>query len=125
MPRLKGHGKGPSDRINIRLDGPVGAFYRSKANEHGLRVSDYLRGLLTQGVITENVQEIEQRLRALIGEIAAAGDRAGGGAIPDALLLSVLTSEALLSKIVEQRDTQELYAAQEVAKARLLRIKGG
>lgn len=125
MPRRKGTGKGPSDRINIRLDKEVSDFYRAKANEHGVSVSNYLRDLLQQGVIAENVHEIEQRLKRLIAEINAGGGAGGDAAIPDDVLLSIFTSEALLAAIVEARDTQQLYDAQDKAKARLKRLKGG
>ena len=124
MPALKGNGKGPSERINIRLDEETMHFYKVKAHQHGVSVSDYLRQLLVQGVISENVHEIEQRLRSLIAEINTGGHGGDNLAIPDELLLSMFTSEALLTAIVEARDVQQLYEAQDKAKARLARLKG-
>lgn len=125
MPRLKGTGKGPTERFNIRLDEETAAFYRTKANEHGVSLSEFLRQTLVQGVIAENVQDIEERLRQLLSEIRADKKSAGGADIPDDLLLSVFTSENMLASIVEARDIQKLYEAQDKAKAKLKRLKGG
>lgn len=124
MPRAKGTGKGPSERFNIRLDGDTAGFYRTKANEHGISISEYLRQTLVQGVIAENVHEIEQRLKRVVDEIRASGNAGGQVAIPDELLLSVFTAEAMLAAIVEAKDTQSLYEAQDKAKAKLKRMKG-
>jgi len=124
MPRTKGTGKGPSERFNIRLDGGTAGFYRTKANEHGISISEYLRQTLVQGVIAENVQEIEQRLKRVVDEFRASWNAGGQVAIPDELLLSVFTAEAMLTAIVEAKDTQTLYEAQDKAKAKLKRMKG-
>ncbi len=123
MPRLKGTGRGPSERMNIRLDEETAGFYRSKANEHGISVSEFLRQMLVQGVIAENVQEIEERLRGAVAEIRSAQAPASGAQLPEELLLSLFTSEALLTAIVEARDPRQLYEAQDRAKARLQRYR--
>lgn len=125
MPRAKGTGKGPTDRFNIRLDENTARFYRTKANEHGISVSEFLRQTLVQGVIAENVQDIEHRLRRLLDEVVAGGQIGGKAEIPDELLLSVFTSENMLAAIVEAKDVQQLYEAQNKAKAKLKRLKGG
>lgn len=122
MPRLKGTGRGPSERMNIRLDEETAGFYRSKANEHGITVSEFLRQMLVQGVIAENVHEIEERLRAAVAEIRNSGT-AARAALPEELLLAIFTSEALLTAIVEARDPRQLYEAQDRAKARLQRYR--
>lgn len=124
MPRLKGTGKGPADRFNIRLDEATAGFYRTKANEHGISISEYLRQMLVQGVIAENVHEIELRLRRVVDEIRVNEQAGRQQQIPDDLLLSVFTSESMLASIVEARDVQKLYEAQDKAKARLKRLKG-
>ena len=118
MPRIRGIGKGVTERINIRLDPEVTSFYRRKANEHGVSISEYLRQTLVQGIITENVQEIEERLLKVADGLKRSTnqDRAS---MPDELLLSIFTTEALLSAIVESRDTQQLYEAQNTARRRL------
>lgn len=125
MPRPKGTGKGPTDRFNIRLDEDTASFYRTKANEHGISISEYLRQMLVQGVIAENVNEIELRFRRVIDEIRVDGKPGGKEQITDDLLLSVFTSESMLASIVEARDVQKLYEAQDNAKAKLRRLKGG
>lgn len=118
MPRLKGTGKGQTERFNIRLDESAAHFYRTKANEHGVSISEYLRQTLVQGVIAENVHEIEQRLRRLIDSAHATST-----SLPDEVLLSILMSEYMLTAIVQSRDTQQLYEAQDKAKAKLAQIK--
>lgn len=124
MPRLKGTGKGPSERFNIRLDEDTARFYRTKANEHGISISEYLRQTLVQGVIAENVQDIENRLRNVLEEIRSGSQAAGRADIPDEMLLSVFSSEFMLAAIVEARDVQALYTAQDKAKAKLKKMKG-
>lgn len=125
MPRQPGTGKGETERFNIRLDKDTARFYRTKANEHGVSMSDYLRNTLVQGVIAENVHEIEDRLRALIAQIKAGGSGSADATMSDEVLLAIFTSEAMLTAIVEARDTQALYDAQDKAKARLKRLRGG
>lgn len=124
MPGLQGKGKGASERINIRLDRETMHFYRVRAHQHGVSVSEYLRQTLVQGVIAENVQEIEERLRRVVAEINAAGAAGSTVQVPDDLLLAVFASEAMLAAIVEARDVQALYDAQERARAKLKRLKG-
>ena len=125
MPKSHSSSKGPTRPITIRLEHDVEQFYRRKANEHGVSMAEYLRQTLVQGVIAENVFEIEQRLRRLIAEIHAGGQTGDRTGISDELLLSAFTSEHLLTAIVEARDIQKLYEAQDAAKARLAELKGG
>ena len=125
MPRAKGTGKGQTERFNIRLDGDTASFYRTKANEHGISISEYFRQTLVQGVIAENVQDIEQRMRRLLDETRTFRQAEGKVDIPDELLLSVFTAEYMLAAIVEAKDVQKLYDAQDKAKAKIKRMKGG
>lgn len=104
MPRAKGTGKGTTERFNIRLDEDTAGFYRTKENEHGISISEFLRQTLVQGVIAENVQDIEHRLRRPLDEIRAGGQGGGKAEIPDELWLSVFTAEYILVAIVEARD---------------------
>ncbi len=124
MPRTKGTGKGETERFNIRLDEDTARFYRTKANEHGVSISEYFRQTLVQGVISENVQDIEYRMRRLIDEIRTYSQTDCNVDIPDELLLSVFTSEYMLAAIVESKDIQKLYEAQDKAKDMLKRVKG-
>jgi hypothetical protein len=123
MAKTKGTGKGPSGVVGIRLPEEEKAFYQRKANESGLSLSAYLSQLLVKGVISENVMDIEDRLRSLIHEIALQSPVGGSGRLPDNALLSLFTCENLLTAIVEARDPQQLYAARDKAKAKLKRDK--
>lgn len=125
MPKTHFSSKGPTRPITIRLEHDVEQFYRRKANEHGVSMAEYLRQTLVQGVIAENVFDIEQRMRRLLDEIHAGGQTGDRAGIPDELLLSVFMSEYLLTAIIEARDIQKLYEAQDAAKARLAELKGG
>lgn len=120
MPRIKGTGKGASDVITLRLEPEVKAFYRTKANEHGIALSEYLRQLLTAGLISENVQTIEARLGAILDRVSQAG---GSGSLPDSVVKSILLAEELLTKIVNDNDPQSLYAAQERVQERLAALR--
>lgn len=124
MPRLKGSGPGPSKPIPIRLGNDELAFYKRKANEAGRPLATYLALLLKEGVIAESAAEIEARLREVLADIGSGQSQANGVALPEQLILSVFTSEALLASIVEQRDPKALYAAQDAAKRKLGAMKG-
>lgn len=122
MARLKGSGKGITERFNIRLDEDTAAFYRSKANENGISSSEYLRQLLMHGVIADNVREIELRLQQTAETIQSNLD-SQKRELPDEVILSIFTCEALLTAIVEARDVQQLYEAQNKAKSRLDKLR--
>jgi hypothetical protein len=123
MPRQKGTGKGATERFNIRLDPAEASFYRTKANEHGISMSEFLRRTLVQGIIAENVQDIETRMRSVLSEVNPTKETVTQGPIPTHVIQSIFTSEALLTAIVEARDIQQLYQAQDKAKARLEKLK--
>jgi hypothetical protein len=123
MPRPKGTGKGSTKPISIRLPPDEEAFYRRKANEHGVSLSAFLAKMLVAGVVAENIQDVEERMRLLIDSITKQPGRERG-AISDDLALSIITCEALLTSIVEAQDTQVLYSAQEAARARMKKLRG-
>lgn len=123
MPRPKGTGKGLNKPITIRLPPEEEVFYRRKANEHGVSLSAYLSKMLVAGVAAENVQDVEARLRSVIASIPASLQGGGIQALPENVRLSIYTSEYMLTAIVEARNPQELYAAQDKAKARIAKEK--
>lgn len=123
MPRPRGFGKGETGRTNIRLDPDTLDFYKRRANEHGVSLSEYLRQLLTQGVTNETVSSIEARLHQAGDEIAAKISRTQAAhSMPIFLQRALLETHAMLTKIVEAQDIQALYDAQEIAKAKLARL---
>ena len=123
MPRPRGFGKGETARANVRLDPDTLAFYKTRANEHGISLSEYLRQLLTQGVTTETVSSIEARLNEVGNEIAAKVSHVQAAhSMPILLQRALLETHAMLTKIVEAQDIQALYDAQEIAKAKLARL---
>lgn len=121
MARPKGSGKGLSKPVSIRLPAEEEAFYRSQANKHGMSLSAFLTRTLLMGVVAENVQDVEQRLKAVVASISDTRPASSAAALPEDVLLSIYTSEYLLTAIVEARDVQQLYAAQDKARARLKR----
>jgi plasmid stability protein len=125
MPRPRGFGKGETASASVRLDPDTLAFYKTRANEHGVSLSEYLRQLLTQGVITETVASIEARLNQVGSEIAAKVSHAQAAhSMPILLQRALLETHAMLMKIIEAQDIQALYDAQEIAKAKLARLHG-
>ncbi len=124
MRRNQRTAKGETERFNIRLEKDTAYFYRKRAHEHGISVSEFLRHTLVQGVIAETVQEIELCLSRKVEEIRAAHQSSHACAIPENVLLAIYTSEALLAAIVESRNPQQLYEAQNRATLKLKRMKG-
>jgi hypothetical protein len=118
-----GQGKGETDRFNIRLDKGTAAFYRRRAKEAGMTVSDLLRKTLHEGVVAENVQDVEDRIKALITSIPSSVT-SGAEGVTEEIALSIITSEALLSAIVEAQDPQALYRAQDAARVKLRKLRG-
>lgn len=80
--------------------------------------------MIVQGMIAETALDVEQRMRTLIGEMQVNAGGGGSAKLPENALLSIYTSEQLLTKIVEARNVQDLYEAQDKAKARIKREKG-
>lgn len=123
MPRPRGFGKGETARANVRLDPDTLAFYKARANESGVSLSEYLRQTLTQGVITENVTAIEARLRVAGDEMLDKLSQAQGArSMPILLQRALLETHAMLSKVVEAQDIQALYDAQKIAEAKLAKL---
>jgi len=123
MPRPRGFGKGETGRANIRLDPDTLDFYKRRANEQGVSLSEYLRQLLTHGVTCETVSSIEAKLGQAGDEIAAKVSGAqAAGSMPILLQRALLETHAMLTKIVEAQDIQSVYDSQEIAKAKLARL---
>lgn len=125
MPKSKGSGKGLNKPITIRLPPEEEMFYRRKANENGMSLSAYLAKMLVAGVSAENVQDVEIRLRSVIASIPASLQGGGLQPLPENVRMSIYTSEYMLSAIVEARSPSDLYAAQDKAKARITKERGG
>lgn len=110
-------------RFNIRLDEETANFYRLRAQHHRMNISEYLRRLLIHGVITENVHEIETRLRSLITEAGLNHGSSSQGGLTDEERFSLYFCEEVLSKIVEDKSVQRLYEVRDNVKKRLCRMK--
>lgn len=124
MPRAAGTGKGRNQPITIRLPPDEFAWYKTQANIHGVPMNAHLTKLLVDGAVAGKVQEFEERMQRLIAQIPDSV-ASKGAALPDAFLLSLLTCEAILSEIAQAQDQRVLYKAQDAAKQRLAKLKGG
>ncbi|WP_186159543.1 plasmid mobilization protein [Burkholderia gladioli] len=129
MPRLKTPGKGASKPISFKLDPESERFYRRKAQESGLSLSDYIRKQLAQGVITENVSLIEQRLKGLIDLLAGQASAAGGPGnsrtmLPAEIVRATFFSQEVLKAIASNHNKQTYYAAQEAAEEETKKLLG-
>lgn len=122
MPRPRGTGKGESARITLRFEPAELAYFGKRAQAAGVSTSAFIRHRLVEGMVAENAADIEARLVALMNKIPGASD---GRTAPlsDEMMLSILTSEALLATVVQAQDVQALYTAQDAAKAKLKRMK--
>lgn len=123
MPRLKGTGKGKSKVVTMRFPDEEDAYFRRKANENGLSLSAYLHKTLVNGAVAENIQDVEERIGLMLQRASESTNKVPATILPDALILSIYTCEALLVAITEARDPQALYDAQDRAKAKLLQEK--
>ncbi len=119
----KGVGKGESKRFNVRLDDDTAAYFRRRAKESGVTVSELLRVTLHDGAVAHSLIEFGDRMDELVSRVFQS-DGGKHQPFPDALALAMLTSEAILKGIVESQDPQALYAAQETARAKLAKLKG-
>ncbi|WP_124077028.1 plasmid mobilization protein [Burkholderia gladioli] len=129
MPRLKTPGKGASKPISFKLDPESERFYRRKAQESGLSLSDYIRKQLAQGVITENVSLIEQRLKGLIDLLAGQASAAGAQEnarpmLPAELVRAMFFSREVLKAIAAKQNQQIFYDAQDAAEAETKKLLG-
>lgn len=124
MPRAAGTGKGRNQGITIRLPPEEFAWYKTQANIHGVTMNAHLSKLLVDGAVAGKVQEFEERMQRLIAQIPASVAQ-GGASLPEPFLLSLLTCEAILAEIAGSQDKQVLYRAQDAAKQRLAKLKGG
>ena len=122
MARPKGGGKGATKPITLRLAPDYENYYRSRANQAGVSLSEFLRRTLYEGMVAESILDAEARIQALIATIPAKAGTAGTG-LSDDMALSVLMCEAMLAAIVNAQNIQVFYAAQKTAKAKLEKIK--
>lgn len=124
MEKIKKNAADGVQIVTMRLDKETATYYRRRANERGVSFSDFLRNMIVQGMIAETALDVEQRMRAIIGEMQIKAVDGGSAKLSENALLSIYTSEQLLAKIVEARNVQDLYDAQNKAKARIKREKG-
>ena len=121
MPRPKGAGKGATEVIGLRLEKEVAAYYRTKANEAGLSLSQFLKQTLMAGLAAESFEKIEERLQAIASSTNVA--EKGKSALPEEAWKSMFLTEALVTRIVESRNPQDLYDAQLAANKKVLSLK--
>lgn len=119
MPKLTKTAIETGEVVSIRLDRETALYYRRRANEKGISLSEFLRNSIVQGMVAECVLDVEQRMKSVLVEMNEISQSTQQPAIPESLILSIYTCENLLSKIVGGTNIQELYEAQDKAKERL------
>ena len=124
MSKYRANTDNNSKLISFRLDRDTADYYSKRAKERGTTLSDYLRQIMTQGMIAESVLDVEQRMRAIVTEFGQTAGNGGTGGFPENVLMSIYTSEFLLTAIIEARNIQELYDAQDKAKVRIQKERG-
>lgn len=115
MPRPRRQSEETTEIVQFRLDRETAEYYRKRAQMNGMSLSEFLRNKITQGLISDSAMEIEERLRNFASSVQSA--------MPDDVVRSIFMCEAMLSAIVEARNVQELYAAQDVAGKKLADLK--
>jgi hypothetical protein len=115
MPRIRSSEKTDGARITIRLDEESNLFYRAKAQKRGMSVSELLRQAVVEGIVSENIAEIESRLQAHIKSIAAVQSLVAEPALSRNVLNAIFTVEEALKEIVHQRDPQGWFSIQKRA----------
>ncbi|CAM2163417.1 Mobilization protein [Burkholderia cepacia] len=135
MPRSSHASKGKSDRITLRFDKPTNDFYRRKANEAGIPVAEFCRQILVRGIVSENVEQIEKRLNALLATIPNSAQTSNGGPPPTGgsfaaelpldLVRAVFFCREVLTTIVSDRNIQFVHQAQDRAEAATKKALGG
>lgn len=111
-----------SARVTLRLDREADAFFRSQANRHGKSLSDYLKSLLMEGLVAMRIEEVEERLTALIEKVPASQPGQSGAGFSSEGLLALFTIEAALEEILRQRDPAAWIKVLDKARRRM---KGG
>ena len=123
MSKISKGEQGASKVVTFRLDDDTALYYGKRAKETGVSLSTFIKNMIMQGMIADNALEIEQRIGALIAAIPKSLQPSSVGGMSDNALLSLYTTQYLLTAIVQARDPQELYAAQDKAAAKLKRDK--
>lgn len=123
MPKIRFDKADTVERVTLRLDKDTALYYRKRAKEKGTTLSEFLRQAVMQGMIAESALDIEFRMKMMLDEINHYKENSVNLTIPENIVMSMYTCESILSKIVEQRNIQELYDAQDSAKERIKREK--
>ncbi|WP_017923216.1 hypothetical protein [Burkholderia glumae] len=145
MPRLKAPGKRARNPWSIKADPVTDAFYRAKAHEAGLSLSEYVRRYLAQGVLNDNVVQLEQRVLALMAAVQELVAQVSAppakhstpqedarppsgirlNKVQQAQLEAVFTSAEILGTIAHDRSPQVRDRAQDAARAKIRELTGG
>lgn len=108
--------------ITLRLDKDTALYYRKRAKERGTTLSDFIRQTVVQGMISETALDIEQRMREVLSEIGLSG-KGNVVSLPEPVLRSIFLTEEILTKILEAKNIQDLYDAQDKVTAKLNKEK--
>ena len=109
--------------ISVRLPIEEEAFYREEAGKAKMTLTAFITKRLIAGAILETGNDFEERVRTLIAEIPSLPTSSLSG-LDRASQLSLFTCEALLTAIVQAQNPKTVQAAQDAAKARLLKVRG-
>lgn len=138
MPSRKRTNLIETGRVNFRENPDVVAFYKKKAQAHGLTLSDYIRQLAQQGEISGSVQNAVESIHAATANLekiaksltvptqAATSRSAAGDAalpLPRDILLSILACEELLGEVIGQSDTGAMARAKDRANRTLIAME--
>ena len=119
---MKKPGKNTSEsieRITIRLDKTLASYYRKLANTKGKSVAEFIRESMMQGVIADNAYDFEKRMQTALTNMQNMVACKNLFIISKSGMKSIYVCENILSKIIGDRNMQDLYDAQNRAIGRI------
>jgi len=111
-------------RITVRLDTETTLYYRKRAKENGVTLSEFLRRLIVNGMLSDTAIQSEKNMYAMLREMREISEVNPQATLPDSLLLSIFFCEHILAEIMGGKSIQSVYDAQNKAKERLFKERG-
>lgn len=135
MPARKSRGSIDPGHVNFREAPDTVAFYRKRAGERRLSLSDYIRTLTARGAMTEAIDEFLGNLETALAQASAAtgktvdAGRSSGqpsdGSLPHELLRAIFACEFMLRETLGNNDLSLRDRSQEYAQQQIKLIMRG
>ena len=107
------------EKLTIRLNKELATYYRKLANRKGKPLAEFVRESMAQGLIADTACDFENRMEVMFSKMRNLADSKNLFVISKTGMNSIYICETILSKILGDRNIQDLYEAQDRAKQRL------